>query len=237
MIKERLSSDYMFFRFPSHYALILGPLVAGVTNFFINSGSITLEASEGSSILLDKHYEALSDYFQITKLALAVMCAFFITYRWTVINKDGSYGYMLTQGIDRGKFFIRSAYMFLVSAYAGILAGILILNYLGGINLAFDVFIWVVILSFSSTLLIVSTAIFLGELLSLPELSSLIVVLIFGLNINLNTSKSSIWFKLLQSDLLFADNNPIIPFVLSFGLGSVFMVGGYILHKKSDVEL
>ncbi|MCE7734927.1 MAG: hypothetical protein GPJ54_08630 [Candidatus Heimdallarchaeota archaeon] len=137
----------------------------------------------------------------------------------------------------RGKFYIRSAYMFFVSAYGGILIGILILNYLGGINLANDVFIWVILLSFSSTLLVVSTAILLGELLSLPELSSLIVVLIFGLNINLNSNKSSIWFKLLQSDLLFADNNPIVPFILSIGLGSIFMVGGYFLHKKLDVEL
>lgn len=239
MVKERLSSDYMFFRFPSHYALILGTLVAGVTNYFINPkvDKELVGTSDHASILLDYQYNALEVYLGITKLTLAVMCAFFITYRWTVINKDGSYGYLLTQGIDRGKFFFRSASMFILNGYIGILSGILVLNFLGGMYLKLDVFFWLILLSFSSTLLVVSTAIILGETLSLPELSSFIVVIIFGLNTSLNNDDSSIWYKFMKSELLFSESTPILAFILSFGVGSILMVSSYFLHKKLDVEL
>ncbi|MHA2098230.1 MAG: hypothetical protein ACW99A_06055, partial [Candidatus Kariarchaeaceae archaeon] len=94
MVKEKRSSDYLFFRFPAHYALMLGPLIIGITNFFINTTFIDVTNDlSATETIRDKQYETIKLYLSITKIALVVASAFFITYRWTVINKDGSYGY------------------------------------------------------------------------------------------------------------------------------------------------
>jgi hypothetical protein len=127
--------------------------------------------------------------------------------------------------------------MFLLNGFMGIFAGILILNFLGGIDLSATLLIQLTILTFSSAFLVIASAIFLGEALSLPELSSVILVLIFGLNTNLNNNESSIWYKLMQSELLFAEDNIILPLILSLSLGVVIIGVSFVLHAKQDVEL
>ncbi|MHA2101098.1 MAG: hypothetical protein ACW99A_20715, partial [Candidatus Kariarchaeaceae archaeon] len=140
-------------------------------------------------------------------------------------------------GVDRTRFFIRTSFMFLLNGFMGIFAGILILNFLGGIDLSATLLIQLTILTFSSAFLVIASAIFLGEALSLPELSSVILVLIFGLNTNLNNNESSIWYKLMQSELLFAEDNIILPLILSLSLGVVIIGVSFVLHAKQDVEL
>jgi hypothetical protein len=235
---EKMSSDYLFFRFPVHYVLILGPVIIGVTNFFINPVNVdTFNRLSPRDALLDNHYDSIFLYLNISKLALAIMYAFFITYRWTVINKNGSYGYYLTQGLERDQFFILSSLVFLLDGFLGITIGLILINFGGGINLSLLMFLKILFLVFSSTILLLSVSIFLGEILNQPELSSFILVLIFGLNALLINDRSSIWFKILKSDLLFADNNILLPFIYSFLLGSAIIMITFKIHLRQDVEI
>jgi hypothetical protein len=127
--------------------------------------------------------------------------------------------------------------MFLSNGFIGIFSGILILNYLGGIDLSLTLLIQLTLLTFASTLLVISSAIILGELLPLPELASVILVLIWGLNTNLNNDKNTIWFEIMQGELLFAEDNILLPLLLSLSLGIIISGASYILHRTQDVEL
>lgn len=237
MYKERSSSDYLFFRFPTHYLLVLTPFVLGVTNYFFDIKSKTLTNSNVYSLIIEDQYDSISNFLSISKVVLAVLCAFFITYKWTVINKDGSYGYFLTQGVNRDKFFIRSAGMFYLNGIFGIVLGLLTLIYMGGMDLSTSILLKIILLSISSTLLVISISVLLGEILSLPELSSVIVIVLFGSSLNLDEADNSFLYKTLRSEQLFADKSILVPFSLSFGLGLIFILMAYFFHKRQEVEL
>jgi hypothetical protein len=127
--------------------------------------------------------------------------------------------------------------MFFFDGFFAITLGLLVINFGGGINLTFCMFLKIILLIFSSTVLLLSLSIFLGEIFSQPEVSSFILVLIFGLNIVLINDESSLWFKILRSELLFIDNNIIAPFLLSFSLGSAIIALTYKIHLIQDVEM
>lgn len=237
MYKERSSSNYLFFRFPSQYLLILIPFILGITGYFFETKSTDATNANVSSIIIENQYESISTFLSLSKLMFAIICAFFITYRWTVINKDGSYGYFLTQGVNRDKFFIRSAGVFYLNGILGIILGIFTLNYMGGMHLSMSTLFKIVLLTLSSTLLIISISVLLGEVLSLPELSSFIVILTFGLINNIDESENSFLFKVFRSEQLFTSNSILVPFVLSFGLGLILIIFAFFFHKKQEVEL
>ncbi|MHA2028267.1 MAG: hypothetical protein ACW99A_04095 [Candidatus Kariarchaeaceae archaeon] len=233
---EQFAHNYLFARFPVNFMLVLVPQVIGMlVNIFV---SPNFETTEISVSVDDQQNDLIDTYLLSTKLSLVILLAFFLCYRWSTMQNDGSYGYWITQGVNRRKFFIETIYKFMAVIYFGIFAGLLGLIYLNGIYLEFLLFLKLNLLIISHIFILLSIGIIIGVLVKNPESASLLFIILFGINYAFNTS-DTIWNKLLQSDLQYKATEGDLWFSLiaSLGLGFIISIISLRVHLTLDMEL
>ena len=174
--RERLAINYSFFRFPSHYILVLIPLFTGIIAFLTTEQSLEPGSDDKYELILNRQMDLIEIYLTAAKLGLIVALAFFLNYRWAAMERDGAYGYWLTQSIKRGKFYTISVGKFFFDAYMGITLGLLFLIFPGGLAFDISVLIGLFLLLAPNVLIIVLSAIFIGEIVKDAELSPIIFI-------------------------------------------------------------
>ena len=152
------------------------------------------------------------------------------------MQNDGSYGYWLTQGVNRRRFFLQTTYKFLFTIYFGSAIGLMTVFYLNGINLGILMFIMINLLLLSHLLVLVTVGIMIGNTITNPESASLIFIVLFGVNAVFNRNDNSIWHRILQSDLQYRFD-PFISLILSIGLSAIIIMVSLRIHLGLDLEL
>ncbi|MCE7737542.1 MAG: hypothetical protein GPJ54_21810 [Candidatus Heimdallarchaeota archaeon] len=240
---EQFAHNYLFARFPVNFMLILIPQTIGLlVSIFINKSFLVEAISDPTASQereLDYQNDVIDNYLIAVKLTLVILLAFFLCYRWSTMQNDGSYGYWITQGVNRRKFFIETIYKFLAVIYFGIFAGLLSLFYVNGIYLEFSNFIMLNLLIVSHVLLLISVGIIIGVFTKNPESAALFFIIGFGINYAFNNKASSLLNKVLQSDLQYkADIGDVwLSLVSSIVLGIILILTSLRVHLKLDMEL
>lgn len=237
MTKEVRAVEYTFFRFPSNYAIMIFPTLFGIISYFLNPQKIETEGTDHINQIQEMQKTAIIDYFDIIKLSLVILVSFFITYRWASIHKDGSYGYFLTQGINRKRFYLISVGYFLGLSFVFTWLGFLIILNFGGLSFSWTSVIFYTFTLFAIVLLILSFSILLAQVIKIPELAATGVSIIVIANSNFNSNVDSFIAKMLNPELNILAGNSILPLITSILVSMIMMLLGYLAHVKIDVEL
>lgn len=240
---EQFAHNYLFARFPVNFMLILLPQLIGllVSVYVGSSYEYILPETErlDTGLIAGNQNDLIDNYLLAVKLTLVILLAFFLCYRWSTMQNDGSYGYWLTQGVNRRKFFIETIYKFLVVIYFGVFIGLLGLIYLNGLYLDFQSFAMLNLLIISHILLLISVGIIIGVLTKNPESASLMFIIIFGINYAFNNASDSLLNNILQSDLQY--NKSIgdvwLSLVGAVGVGFTLLITALRTHLSLDMEL
>ncbi|MCH8907816.1 MAG: hypothetical protein IH840_12065, partial [Candidatus Heimdallarchaeota archaeon] len=135
--KEKLAIDYIFFRFPSHYAIALVPVLGGIIS--------VLSSKYNDEVISNNHWELtrlnqqliIESYLFYSKFLLIFIISFYIAYRWTLMLRDGTYGFWLTQQVRRSFFFVHAIIRFTLEIFFGLTLGLALLYYPTGIVITF----------------------------------------------------------------------------------------------------
>ena len=236
---EEFAHNYLFARFPITYMLILVPqAIALLANIFIEPSKAVEDFDDTpiDELIKNNQFDIVDNYLIALKLTLTILLAFFLCYRWSTMQNDGSYGYWLTQGVNRRRFFLQTTYKFLFTIYFGSAIGLILVFYLNGINLGILMFFNLNILLISHLLVLVTAGIIIGNTVKNPESASLIFIVLFGANAVFNNNDGSILHKILQSDMQYRFD-PFISLILSIGLSALITLVSLRIHLKLDLEL
>jgi hypothetical protein len=216
--------------------MILMPVIVGLlinVLFGLSEELDTVDEFQISQIPLN----AIDQYLLGTKITIIVLLAFFLCYRWSNMQNDGSYGFWLTLGVNRRKFYSRTLTKFILLLYIGQVVGLHMIFYLNQFVLDFDLMVKLLLLMLINITFIVSLAVFFGNLIQTPEFSALIYLILMGVDFGLNTAEGSFLYIIFQPDLQYRTEDawfailgsiPIILFTVLYSLRK---------HLSYDIEI
>ncbi len=237
-VKESLASNYVFFRYPAHHILIIIPVFISTIQFFLFNSSFEFDRSTDTlnTVFLEQN-ELVDNYLLVMKLTMVIFLSFFVTFRWSSIIIDGTYGYWITQGVLRRRLLFLTLRKFVIDLFIAELLGLFVIIIVGGIRYKLLDLILLIILIFANIYMIVVFALLTANIVKNPEFAALAYILFLGVISVLEISSSSIWFKLLQSDLQYQDDLAFIWFFLSIIFSSITLIITIRLNQAKDIEL
>ena len=213
------------------------PTLFGVISFFLNPQNIKTDGIASINHIEEIQRNAIVDYLTTIKLVWAILVSFFITFRWSTIHKDGSYGYFLTQGINRKRFFGLSVSYFLILSFLFTFLGFLIIIKFGGLSFFLPSLFFFTVTLFSIIIFILSLSILFAQIIKIPELASILSSIVIIANSSFNSNVDSFISRVINPELNILAGNSVLPLITSLVLSTVFVFLGYIFHLKIDVEL
>ncbi|MDH5647023.1 MAG: hypothetical protein OEZ01_13500 [Candidatus Heimdallarchaeota archaeon] len=235
--KEKIAVDYIFFRNPSVYAIVILPIFSGIFSVFVNPVSNSISEMESIELFNLQQYLIINNFMMFSKLILVLVLAFFITFKWSSMIKSGAYGFWLTQRVDRTKFYIRTYFYVTIYVILSYFIGLLLLIHPIGLKLSYTQFLYLFSLILVNILLIVSCSILFAELITYPEVAALSFTIVFGILIIWVNKPSTLIHQLIKSELHYAETNIFFPMIVPL-LVSLACIGvSFISHIKKPVEL
>ncbi|MHA2501672.1 MAG: hypothetical protein ACXAE3_02185 [Candidatus Kariarchaeaceae archaeon] len=234
--REKMAHSYLFFRTPTEYLIVFFPLMVGIfTNIFNTSpqsvGSVDLESIETFQ------FNDLRIYLFSSKITIMILVSFFICYRWANMLADGSYGFWLTTGVVRRRFFYRTIFKFVnLLAFAQFL-GMIILSYLNEYFFSIITLLTLGVSVYSGLFFQVVLAVFLSNLLRNPEFASITYLTIMGFNLTFNSANSGVLYLMFLSDLAFNDPDALLAVILAFASGAILLVAAVRVHLSQDIDM
>lgn len=235
--RESLATNYIFFRFPTLHALVLLPFLAGfLTSIYL--GEI-LEPGEKLvfELIQDDQIQKINSFLLTSKITLIILLSFFVTFKWTMMKKDGSYGFWLTQLVSRKKYFIKSNSEFVLNSYLGVFIGILLILFLGGTQLPLTQIVFLFLLSLSSILQLVVIGILIGELVRDPELATVVYIVITGIIVFGLSNREAVLNQIFSPEQHYYGDYSATALVLSWCSVIVLYLSTYFLHQRSSIEI
>lgn len=256
---ERFGFNYLIFRHPTEYVLVLLPMViASITDIYFQTSCIVEEFAckagfVNSKLVFDvetRQSWVIDNYLFSVNIVLLILLGFFVSYRWSNMQFNGSYGFWITLGVNRTKYYINATIKFVLLFYFGVAIGLTQIMFLN--NMLNDLFFFLTLnlLILSHIGLLVGIAVLLGNIVRSPEIASLLYVLIIGalLFINVNPfqqgSPSLIQgdgpeevLAVFMSDFTFYSVNNFLFLAGAFGLGALINVIALRIHVTMDMEL
>lgn len=235
--RESIAMEYIFFRFPTHHALVLLPLLTGFIAVFFTG--VLLDPSESSTleVIQEDQIEKINSFLQISKITLIVLLSFFVTFKWAMMKKDGSYGFWLTQLVSRKKYFIKSNIEFVIHSYLGLLIGLVLLFYLNGIQISYSQIIYLFFLSLSSVFQLIVLGVFMGEVIRDPELSTVVYIMVTGIAVFGIANRASIINQIFAPEQHYYGESSVISLLLSWISVVILYSITYYLHQRSSIEI
>ncbi len=232
-IKEWYGTNYLLFTPGRLLTSMTIMFYAAVFSFFYNNEFIDTTQGISSKI----NFNLLEDYFIGLKVASILIITYFLTFQWSNIHRNGDYGYWISLGVKREKFYFTTALFFISMLFINAILSFTVLRTIGGLKftLVDDITILLVILS--TLILMVGIAWVIEEVITKPELSSGIFLSFWAVNFQLNRNEDN-----LLSDILFAESHisesswPIhVITPLLIGLGLLYI--GFYLNKRREIEI
>ncbi|MHA2501708.1 MAG: hypothetical protein ACXAE3_02365 [Candidatus Kariarchaeaceae archaeon] len=235
--RESLATGYIFFRFPTYHALVLIPLIAGMISGMFVRGNLDLETATPLELVIENQLARTDAFLFLVKISLMILMSFFITFKWSQMKKDGSYGFWLTQLVSRRKYYLKSVREFIFTAYFGVAVGLAMLLFIGGIKLPTVQIIYLFVLALSSTIQMILVGILFAELLKDPELSTVAYILAISISIFGLTDRSSLLHQLFNSELHYYGDGTVISIALSWTVNLLLLGLTYLIHQRSGIDL
>lgn len=233
---EKFSYNYLIFRSPTEFLLVLIPFaIAVMINIFSQvSEEVDVFTSE---LIMSKQLDAIDAYMLAFFAPIVILMAFFVSYRWSTMQTEGGYGFWLTLGINRRKFFIRTVLKFIFLLYIGVLLGLLTIFYLNQMYLEPMMFILLNLLILSHLLLITGVSILLGGMIKNPESAAIFYIILMGLNYVFNTDSENFLNMLLNSAFQYRVDTAWFSFFISLALALGVNFLALRMHTKFDMDL
>ncbi|MHA2031837.1 MAG: hypothetical protein ACW99A_10975 [Candidatus Kariarchaeaceae archaeon] len=235
--KEMLAIRYTFFRFPSHYALTVIPVISGIISVFFFQQFEEVTVNNQWDAVNQNQYNLVERYLSFAKMALVFVASFFLAFKWSNMQINGSYGFWLTQRVRRHSFFIRAVSLFIIEIYLSITLGIILLLYPIGIKITTVQLLQLLFLMFTQVVILVTGSILLAEIIPNAEIAALSFLIVGTLNFLVNTDRSSIIHKILKADLHFQDNSIILPMILSIIAAVGLIIISMVIHLRRSIDL
>lgn len=232
-IKEWYGTNYLLFTPGRLLTSMTIMFYAAVFSFFYNNEYIDTTQGISSNI----NFDLLEEYLIGLKVASILIVAYFLTFQWSNIHRNGDYGYWISLGVKREKFFFTTALFFISILFINAILSFTILRTIGGLKFALvdDANILLVILS--TLVLMIGVAWVIGEVITKPELSSGVYLIFWAVNFQLYRNEDN-----LISDVLFAESHigesswlihVLTPLVI--GLGLIYF--GFYLNKRREIAI
>lgn len=230
IVREHLATKYSFFRFPNMHIIFLVPLIPSLIIVFLQNNLYMSE--NGTFGTVDTIIEIMvRDYFFYFKLILSIVASFFFVYRWSQLKVDKSYGFWITQGVDRNRFVVYATLAFSLLISTSEILGFLILNSYLGYHLPFITIFLTLISIIFSNILFSTIGIIIAEFLLRPEIAGLVFVALSFVNYTVFTdfdTPLSLIFKL-ESNF----NSILLPFGILFELIFIGLLGTTIVYLQN----
>ena len=235
--KEKIAVEYLFLGFPRQELLILSTVILGPIMFYFSSTSEYAGDNIDYDKISDIQFNSLENYLLWAKIPLIVLLSFVIIYQWSTIKKDGSFGYWLSLGTDRAYFFLNAVAAFALNIFLGVLLGLLIIIFPGGIDLDAIQVLSLFLLILSSNFLLIGVALLFAEIIKIPEFASISFITLIGLNLAFNRNSDNLLSIILLSEFQFLRGNILLPLFLSFFSGIICILIAWKLHQRTDIEI
>ncbi|MCY3410658.1 MAG: hypothetical protein INQ03_03375 [Candidatus Heimdallarchaeota archaeon] len=235
-VREKFAYNYLMFRFPIEYLLLIVPAMVGIlVNIFFVPEQESIEINKES---LDNYIFMKTDTILIyQEVSIIIMLAFFICYRWSSVQADKSYGFWMTLGIKRRKYYMLSMSKFLTIIYSSVFLSILIIIYISRITFDLDIFFKLILLALSNVLLLITLAFLFGTVITNPELAAILYMTILITNVFAITNEDSIIHLLFRPLLHYKLDDGWIGLAISIILAVITFFIGLKLHERMDIEV
>ncbi|MHA2248977.1 MAG: hypothetical protein ACXAD7_01380 [Candidatus Kariarchaeaceae archaeon] len=233
--KESIASDYIFFRFPADHVLVIIPIIVGSVSFFFNNTIFNFQNDD--DIIVTRQNELINDYLLFSKFALVILISFFVTYRWSNMIGDGTYGYWITQGVRRKSIIFYSLGRFLINLFSAQVIGLLLIIFVGGLEYDLLTVFYMTILILSNAWMLLILAFLIANIVRNPEFAALTYILVLGLIIAGGLLSSSDWIKVLQSDRQYNSDAPLLWFLLTLASSFIIILVTIRYHVRKDLDL
>lgn len=233
-LKEKIASDYLFFRSPYNYLLLILPFWIGI--FLINLLRIPqsdLLAFNDLTALSMMETEIINQYLFGVRFSILSLYAILMIYRWNIIKKSGSYGYWIAMGVTRYRLLIYTLFKFVSLLLVGIITGFVFMAISNGIYLDISLLFKIIFYTIGSLILLTGIGTLLSELIQNPNIAIILFIMI-----------SSISFLDLENNALLAiffstelGSISILSVAVSAIFGLVLIIFSLNLHNKAEFNL
>ncbi|OLS28379.1 MAG: hypothetical protein HeimC2_07250 [Candidatus Heimdallarchaeota archaeon LC_2] len=206
---------------------------ASIFSFFYNNELINTT----NAISSDIHFDMLKEYLIGLKVASIIITSYFLTFHWSHIHRNGEYGYWISLGVKREKFYITTALFFISILFLNVIFSFIVLRTIGGLKFAFLDDLMILSIIFASMILMIGIAWVVGELVKKPELSSAIFLIFYGLNFQFNLNEENLLSDILFGESHIKNSNLLIHFLSPLVIGLVMIYLGYYLNKMREIEI
>ena len=186
---------------------------------------------ESNQQLSDNRANTVRDYFYYFKLILTVVTSFFFVYRWAQQKTEKSYGFWITQGVDRNLFVVYAIGAFSLVVSISEITGFLVINSYLGYHLPFLTVFLTIISIFLSNILFSTVGILVAELLFRPEIAGLTFVAIGFINYTVFSDFDSPFSLILKLESNF--NSKLLPFGILFELVFIVLLGAISVYLQN----
>ena len=234
-VKESITSNYVFFRFPADHVLVIIPIIVGSAGFFFNN--LGFNFLDESDLITAKQDELVDDYLLFSKMAIIILISFLVSYRWSNMINDGTYGYWITQGVRRQPIIFYSLGRFLIDILLAQVLGLFLILMVGGLEYDLLTLFYMVLLFISNAWMMLVLAFLVSNLVRNPEFAALGYIILLGLIVALGLTNSSGWINILLSDRQYNSDASLLWFLLSMGTSFIVLFGTIRYHLRKDNDL
>lgn len=234
--KERLTTEYIFYRSPNIYFIFIFPLFPSLIAAFFQNNLYTIEAGVLATTK-EISSEIVQDYLWNFKFILGVVTAFFLVYRWSLIQRDGSYGYWITQGVDGLKLLIYATTLYAIFVSFAEILGFLIIYFFMGVVIPIIQVVAIIFGIFFSNFLWTAFGILVAEISTRPDIAGLVYLGGVGSNLLLNSNSEPISYQLLLLEFNYFDANFYFFALLELILIAATLTITYVVLRYRDIEI
>lgn len=231
--KEWFGVNYLLFtpyRIISALSIIF---FAGVLSFFSHSNGFTNPDRD----IMQNQWVLVDDFAFGLNVAIILVTWYFIINQWTTIHNNGDYGYWVTLGVQRDKFFITSAFTFVTGIFFAVLSSFLVITTVGGLDFDPQDMFFLHLIFLSNIIMLAGFAWVVSEFITSMELASGIFFATIGLgNFLFRDSNSSI-FKVLYPTFQLANYDLVLNLLLPLIIGLSLLFVSYKMNLKREIEI
>lgn len=233
---EVFASNYLIFHHPTEMITMLVPLAAGLI-FTLFNNKVNREIGDLNRAQINElQFSLIDNYLLVSKYTTIILLTFFVCWRWSNMITNQSYGFWLSLGGKRSFFFRNVITKFLLLLMLSQLLGFGLIVILYGLSIEFATFINMIVLLTINYVIILSTAILIGNSIPDAELAALSFFIVNGIDVAFNTNSESFLYMLFHGETFYRMDDSLLAIILSSVLASIMVFVTRRLHLRMDLN-
>ncbi|MHA2100901.1 MAG: hypothetical protein ACW99A_19685, partial [Candidatus Kariarchaeaceae archaeon] len=182
-------------------------------------------------------WELLDNYFIGLNMSLIIITWYFIIYQWTSIHENGDYGYWISLGVKRNKFYVTTIVTYILSVFVTMVVSYLVITSIGGLKFETQDSIIIFLTTISFIVLLTGSASILSEIVSKNEIASPIFLISFLLGHYILQDSDNLASEILFPSYRFANYDFLLNLIVPLITGLILVFGGYKLNIRREIEI